>query len=162
MSNVNCSLSLLFLYTFVRTILVTMQWRMLLRHIFSTPRGKIMCSRLLDKFDRDAIGLTSDLHLVKLEDQHLKYLKYHNENCFLLSFLILLMMRLSCSEKFSALSSAFARICSACCNWLQNHLMSFDTLFIFPIYLFVSMPRRYERVGIYGNFLIFLMFFAHL
>lgn len=46
--------------------------------------GKIMCSRLLDKFDRDTIGLTNDLHLVKLEEQHLKYLKYHNENCFLL------------------------------------------------------------------------------
>ena len=83
-------------------------------------------------------------------------------SAILTSFLILLMMRLSCSEKFSALSSAFARICSACCNWQQNHLMSFDTLFIFPIYLFVSMPRRYERVGIYGNFFIFLMFFAHL
>ena len=55
-----------------------------LGYISFNPKGKIMCSRLLDKFDREAIGLTSDLHLVKLEDQHLKYLKYHNENCFLL------------------------------------------------------------------------------
>ena len=55
-----------------------------LGYISFTQMGKIMYSRLLDKFDREAIGLTSDLHLVKLENQHLKYLKYHNENCFLL------------------------------------------------------------------------------
>ena len=55
-----------------------------LGYISFTQTGKIMYSRLLDKFDREAIGLTSDLHLVKLENQHLKYLKYHNENCFLL------------------------------------------------------------------------------
>lgn len=55
-----------------------------LGYISFNPKGEIMYSRLLDKFDREAIGLTSDLHLVKLEDQHLKYLKYHNENCFLL------------------------------------------------------------------------------
>lgn len=55
-----------------------------LGYISFNPKGEIMYSRLLDKFDREAIGLTSNLHLVKLEDQHLKYLKYHNENCFLL------------------------------------------------------------------------------
>ena len=55
-----------------------------LGYISFTQMGKIMYSRLLDKFDREAIGLTSDLHLVKLENRHLKYLKYHNENCFLL------------------------------------------------------------------------------
>lgn len=55
-----------------------------LGYISFTQMGIIMYSRLLDKFDREAIGLTSDLHLVKLENQHLKYLKYHNENCFLL------------------------------------------------------------------------------
>lgn len=55
-----------------------------LGYISFTQMGKIMYSRLLDKFDREAIGLTSDFHLVKLENQHLKYLKYHNENCFLL------------------------------------------------------------------------------
>ena len=55
-----------------------------LGYISFYPKGEIMYSHLLDKFDRAAKGLTSDLHLVKLEDQHLKYLKYHNENCFLL------------------------------------------------------------------------------
>ena len=55
-----------------------------LGYISFDQKGKIMYSRLLDKFDRDAIGLTNDLHLVKFEEQHLKYLKYHNENCFLL------------------------------------------------------------------------------
>ena len=55
-----------------------------LGYIAVNPRGEIMYSDVFDKFGREAIGLTSDLHLVKLEDQHLKYLKYHNENCFLL------------------------------------------------------------------------------
>ena len=55
-----------------------------LGYISFNSKGKIMYSRLLDKFDRETIGLTNNLHLVKLEEQHLKYLKYHNENCFLL------------------------------------------------------------------------------
>lgn len=55
-----------------------------LGYISFNSKGKIMYSRLLDKFDREAIGLTNNLHLVKLEEQHLKYLKYHNDNCFLL------------------------------------------------------------------------------
>lgn len=55
-----------------------------LGYISFDQKGKIMYSRLLDKFDRDSIGLTNDLRLVKFEEQHLKYLKYHNENCFLL------------------------------------------------------------------------------
>ena len=46
------------------------------------------------------------------------------------SHLILLIMSLSCSEKFSALSSAFDRISSAILSWSTNHLMSFDTFFI--------------------------------
>ena len=55
-----------------------------LGYISVNSKGKIMYSRLLDKFDRETIGLTNNLHLVKLEEQHLKYLKYHNDNCFLL------------------------------------------------------------------------------
>lgn len=55
-----------------------------LGYISFNSKGKIMYSRLLDKFDRENIGLTNNLHLVKLEEQHLKYLKYHNDNCFLL------------------------------------------------------------------------------
>lgn len=55
-----------------------------LGYISFNQKGKIMYSRLLDKLDRETIGLTKDLHLVKFEEQHLKYLKYHNENCFLL------------------------------------------------------------------------------
>ncbi len=55
-----------------------------LGYISFNSKGKIMYSRLLDKFDRETIGLTNNLHLVKLEEQHLKYLKYHNDNCFLL------------------------------------------------------------------------------
>ena len=55
-----------------------------LGYISFNSKGKIMYSRLLDKFDRETIGLTNNLHLVKLEEQHLKYLKYHNDNCVLL------------------------------------------------------------------------------
>lgn len=55
-----------------------------LGYISFNQKGKIICSRLLDKFDRETIGITNEVHLVKFESQHLKYLKYHNENCFLL------------------------------------------------------------------------------
>ena len=52
------------------------------------------------------------------------------------SLLILLIMSLSCSEKFSALSNAFARIPSAILSWSTNHLMSFDTFFIILFFWF--------------------------
>ena len=55
-----------------------------LGYISFNRNGRIMYSRLLDNFDKDAIGLTNDMHLVKLDMRHLPYLKYHNENCFLL------------------------------------------------------------------------------
>lgn len=55
-----------------------------LGYISFNQEGKIMYSRLLDKFDRETLGLTNDLRLVKIEEKHLKYLKYHNDNCFLL------------------------------------------------------------------------------
>lgn len=55
-----------------------------LGYISFNRNGRIMCSRLLDNFDKDVIGLTNDMHLVKLDMRHLPYLKYHNENCFLL------------------------------------------------------------------------------
>ena len=52
------------------------------------------------------------------------------------SLLILLIMSLSCSEKFSALSNAFDRISSASLSWSTNHLMSFDTFFIILFFWF--------------------------
>ncbi len=55
-----------------------------LGYISFNQEGKIIYSRLLDKLDREAIGLSNDLHLIKIDEQHQKYLKYHNENCFLL------------------------------------------------------------------------------
>lgn len=39
-----------------------------LGYISFNSKGKIMYSRLLDKFDRETIGLTNNLHLVKLEE----------------------------------------------------------------------------------------------
>lgn len=55
-----------------------------LGYISFDQKGKVMCSRLLEKHDRESLGLSNDLHLVKLESKHLGYLKFHNENCFLL------------------------------------------------------------------------------
>lgn len=52
-------------------------------YITFDQNGRILYSRLLDKADRETIGLTNDLHLVKLDERHLRYLKYHNDNCFL-------------------------------------------------------------------------------
>lgn len=55
-----------------------------LGYITFNQKGQLLCSRLIDKFDRKTLGLSGELHLTKLEKPHLKYLKYHNENCFLL------------------------------------------------------------------------------
>ncbi len=55
-----------------------------LGYISFDQKGRIMCSHLLDKYDRETIGISNDLHLARIEQEHLKYLKYHNENCFLL------------------------------------------------------------------------------
>ncbi len=55
-----------------------------LGYITFNQNGKIVYSRLLDKFDRKTLGLSDELCLTKLEEPHLKYLRFHNDNCFLL------------------------------------------------------------------------------
>lgn len=45
--------------------------------------GIAVYSKLLSYSDRKILGLKPDLHLVNIEEQHKKYLKYHNENCFM-------------------------------------------------------------------------------
>lgn len=54
-----------------------------LGYISFNYKGRIMYSRLLDKIDIETIGLNNNLHLVKIEEKHLKYLKFHNDNRFL-------------------------------------------------------------------------------
>lgn len=46
-------------------------------------RGLAIYSKLLSASDKKILGLKSDLHLVNIEKQHKKYLKYHNEHCFM-------------------------------------------------------------------------------
>lgn len=52
-------------------------------YITFSLRGEMMISKLLDKRDREALGLTGGLRLVKIEEAHDKYLAYHRENCFI-------------------------------------------------------------------------------
>ena len=45
--------------------------------------GIAVYSKLLSYSDRKILGLKPGLHLVNIGEQHKKYLKYHNENCFM-------------------------------------------------------------------------------
>lgn len=45
--------------------------------------GKLLSSHLLDKDVKEILGITNGLSLRKLDDKHKKYLKYHNEHCFM-------------------------------------------------------------------------------
>ena len=46
-------------------------------------QGNITCSRLLEKDDRKSLGIDNNMHLLKFDDNHKKYLVYHQENCFI-------------------------------------------------------------------------------
>ncbi len=46
-------------------------------------QGKILCSRLLDLNDRNLLGIDNNMHLLKVDDMHIKYLMYHQENCYI-------------------------------------------------------------------------------
>lgn len=45
--------------------------------------GNIQCSRLLEICDRKTLGIDKHMHLQKLDDNHKKYLVYHQDNCFI-------------------------------------------------------------------------------
>ena len=42
-----------------------------LGYITFNQKGQLLCSRLIDKFDRKTLGLSGELHLTKLEKPHL-------------------------------------------------------------------------------------------
>lgn len=46
-------------------------------------KGKLICSRLLEKDVKEILGITDGLSLRKLDDKHKEYLRYHNECCFI-------------------------------------------------------------------------------
>ena len=46
-------------------------------------QGKIQCSNLLDNHDRKLLGIDKSMRLLKMEEMHKKYLRYHQENCFM-------------------------------------------------------------------------------
>lgn len=52
-------------------------------YISFDTKGNLICSRLLEKETKELLGITDGLSLRKLDDKHLEYLKYHNDNCFM-------------------------------------------------------------------------------
>ena len=45
--------------------------------------GVAVYSKLLSVSDKKILGLKPGLHLINIESEHKKYLKYHNDNCFM-------------------------------------------------------------------------------
>lgn len=52
-------------------------------YITFSKTGRMICSEFLPKEDRILFGVNSNSHLISVTDNHLPYLKYHRENCFL-------------------------------------------------------------------------------
>lgn len=46
--------------------------------------GRIIYSRYIDDTDRRLLKMDNTLHLIKIEDEHKTYLKYHRDNCLML------------------------------------------------------------------------------
>lgn len=46
-------------------------------------QGNIQCSSFLENNDRKLLGINKNMHLLKLEDMHKKYLIYHQKNCYI-------------------------------------------------------------------------------
>ncbi|MBQ4391915.1 MAG: HNH endonuclease [Prevotella sp.] len=46
--------------------------------------GYIIYSRYIDEVDRKLLNMGKNLHLIKIEDAHKPYLKYHRDNCLML------------------------------------------------------------------------------
>ena len=45
--------------------------------------GKIIFSKFITVDDREILGIKKDVSLIHIDDRHKKYLKYHQENCFM-------------------------------------------------------------------------------
>lgn len=54
-----------------------------LGYITFDRRGAMACSKLLPESERKTIGIEDKMRLIRIDDRHKPYLKYHNERCFL-------------------------------------------------------------------------------
>lgn len=52
-------------------------------YITFDKKGMIVCSKRIGKEDKQIFGINDYTQLIKVEDRHLPYLKYHQDNCFL-------------------------------------------------------------------------------
>lgn len=52
-------------------------------YISFDSKGRLVSSHLLGKETKEILGIIDGLSLRKLDDKHIGYLKYHNENCFM-------------------------------------------------------------------------------
>lgn len=52
-------------------------------YISFQDNGRIIYSRYIDDSDRRLLNMDNSIHLVRLEDEHKKYLKYHRDNCLM-------------------------------------------------------------------------------
>lgn len=52
-------------------------------YVSFSNNGKIICSNFLSVEDKNILGISSNLHLSKIDQRHFDYLKYHRENCYL-------------------------------------------------------------------------------
>lgn len=53
-------------------------------YISFDDNGRVIYSRYIDDTDRRLLKMDNSLHLIKIEDEHKTYLKYHRDNCLLL------------------------------------------------------------------------------
>lgn len=53
-------------------------------YISFDDNGRIIYSRYIDDTDRRLLKMDDTLHLIKIEDAHKSYLKYHRDNCLML------------------------------------------------------------------------------
>ncbi len=52
-------------------------------YISFQDNGRIIYSRYIDDSDRRLLNMDNSIHLVRLEDEHKNYLKYHRDNCLM-------------------------------------------------------------------------------
>lgn len=52
-------------------------------YISFDDNGRIIYSRYIDDTDRRLLKMDNTLHLIKIEDEHKTYLKYHRDNCLM-------------------------------------------------------------------------------
>lgn len=52
-------------------------------YITFDSKGKVVISRCITDEEKDLLRLKGDFRLRKCENEHLKYLKFHNDNCFI-------------------------------------------------------------------------------